>query len=74
MYSILIPENLWRKNTIILEYLCRVPKIKHTATGIFAECFVGAHGKGDGLPNDVSSGHLCHVSDVRHTAKILPFP
>ena len=74
MYSILILENLWRQNSIILEYLCRVHKIKHTATGNFAECFIEAHGKGDGRSNGVTGRHLCCVSDVRHTAKILPLP
>ena len=64
MYSILIPENLWRQNSIILEYLCRVHKIKHTETRNLVECFIEAHSKGDGRPNGVTGRHLCRVPDL----------
>ena len=60
MYYILIPENLRSQNSIILEHLCRVHKIKHTATRIFTVCFIQAHDK------------RCRRSKWRHWTPSLP--
>jgi len=66
MYCILIPENLRSQNSIILEHLCRVHKIKHTATRIFVVCFIQAHSKGDGGANYVkTSQHQSETLQIR---------